>query len=183
MRLLRGESLLLIIDMQPKFSRVCLGIEAVEKRTHFVAKVAKALGVPIFATEQVPDKMGGTNPELAELLTEPAFPKTAFSAFGSDELAAKLLESDLPQIVLVGVESHICVTQTALDLLAADFEVFVVRDAITSRTQEANDITWQRLSDAGAWIVHSESVVYEWLQDADDPQFRDILQIVKETAG
>lgn len=179
MTILRDQSLLAIIDMQPSFLAGCVRSEATLNRTSFLTECAQLLDVPIVATEQYPARMGGTDPELASKLAGPGLAKMAFSACGCDEFIQKVEESGKFTVILCGIETHICITQTALHLLERGLEVFVVGDAVTSRSEEANQIAFDRLRDAGAWVCHSESVVYEWMESADHPKFRDVLQLVK----
>ncbi len=171
-------SVIAIVDMQPSFLAGCVRSEEVLRRTNFLVDCAKILEVPVVATEQYPSRMGGTDLNLGAKI-ETVMAKMAFSACGCDEFLQALDKHQRGTVLLCGIETHICVTQTALNLLERGVEVFVVADAVTSRTAEANRIGFDRLRDAGAWLCHSESVVYEWMETAEHPRFRDILQVVK----
>ena len=177
MRALLADSLLVIIDVQPKFMAPMPDREAVTRRCAFLVECAGVLGVPVLATEQVPERMGGTDPALLEKAEIQVFAKTAFSAFGCEDFVQAVQKSGKKQLVLVGVETHICVTQTALDALAQGYEVHLATDAITGRGETD---ALQRLAHAGAQLSHTESVVYEWMEGADHPKFREILAVVKE---
>lgn len=179
----RDSSVVLVVDMQARFGMSCLGWAEVLGRVGFVAECAGVLGVPVLATEQVPGKMGGTEAGLAGFLSQPAFGKTAFSCWGCRELVQAVEALGARQLVLVGIETHICVAQTALEALEAGLDVFLPLDAVTSRSAGATEAAVRRLRDAGVWVTHSESVVYEWVRDAEEPRFREVLGVVKRAAG
>ncbi len=127
--------------------------------------------------------MGGTIPEISELIMGGIFPKLSFSAGGSDEFNHMVNQSGKRRIVLVGVETHICITGTALDLLAQGFEVTLALDAIGSRIAEAHSIGIARLLAAGAIGAHTESIVYEWMGTAAHEKFKTILNFVKSDSN
>lgn len=154
--------------------------ERVVRRTEFLLRSASILGVPSFATEQNAERMGGLNPRLVPLLGVKPFAKMTFSCLGSPECVTELEKTKRRQAILVGVETHICVSQTAVDLLSQGFEVVVCPDAVSARTIEMHKLGMERLRDCGALPMHSEAVVYEWMQTADHPSFREVLKLVKE---
>ena len=174
-------SLLAIIDIQPVLTKTIHEVDRVLDRVAFLAKVARLLGIPVLTTEQNPSRMGSTHESLADLVQEPpAFAKMSFSAAGCDEFMAAVLASGRRQIIIVGMETHICVSQTAQDLLAKGFEVVVCPDAVSSRTLERHKLGMERIRDAGVVPAHTESVAYEWLGTADIPEFKAALAIVKQ---
>lgn len=177
-----SESLVLAIDLQPSFLAAIPNAEEVLRRSAFLLDVARLLEVPVLATTQVAPRMGGLDRAI-EALIDPAnvLNKQSFSCAGSEEFLNRLERSNQVQIVVCGIETHICVCQTTLDLLASDFDVFVVSDAVSARSPEAHEIGLRRMSDSGAFITHSESVAYEWLEAADHPRFREVLQLVKSS--
>lgn len=179
MKLRADESFVAVIDVQPKFMQGCLDYEKTLNRVKFLVECANRLHVPVLHTVQYPERMGGTEETLAALIGKPALAKMAFSACGNEDFLVELRDSGANQIVLAGCETHICVCQTALDLLAIGYEVFLAMDAVTGRSGEATKFAIKRLRDAGAWICHTESVVYEWMGEAGTDEFRDILQVVK----
>jgi nicotinamidase-related amidase len=154
-------------------------MDRVVDRSRFLVRVAQLLGVPVLATEQNPERMGGTVSGLADLL-ESRQSKMAFSACGASALAQHLENGTRRQAVVVGIETHICVSQTAHDLLERGFEVAVCPDAVSARSVERHKLGMERIRDAGAVPAHTESIVYEWLGSADHPLFREALKIVKE---
>lgn len=176
------KSVLIAVDVQPKFMERLVQIEAVMRRIEFVLTSAKLLGGTIIATEQNAERMGGSDPNLAESFSEPASNKMTFSCSGCDVYQKHLADAPPMQVVLVGCETHICVSQTAHELLDAGHEVIVCGDAVTASTADRHLMGLERLRSAGAVVAHSEAVVYEWMRSAEHPQFRDILQLVKRFA-
>jgi nicotinamidase-related amidase len=173
------ESVLFVIDIQGALLPSIHEIDRVVSRTAFLIKIAKLLGVPIVTTEQNPGRMGGTEVSLASLLDEP-ISKMAFSACGCHDVTSQLKRLNRKQAVLTGIETHICVSQTAHDLLEQDFTVGVCPDAVSARSLERHKLGMERIRDAGAIPAHTESIAYEWLKSADHPLFREALKIVKE---
>ncbi len=180
MRLLADESFVVVIDVQPKFMEGCLEYDKTLARVKFLVESANRLEVPVVATVQYPERMGGTEEALATMIEGPSLAKMSFSCCGNQDFLQMVRDSGARQIVLVGCETHICVCQTALDLLSMGIEVYLAMDAITSRSEEASKLAVKRLRDAGAWICHTESVVYEWLGEAGTDEFRDVLKLVKK---
>ncbi len=177
------DSVLVVIDVQPTFLASIWEKERLLHRCRFLVECAKALDVPILATEQVPDKMGGTEPTLLELLPERPIGKVTFSAFGEKEFRKAWKKLDRTQAVIVGMETHICVRQSANDLLDDEHDVMLAVDAVSARTEAMHHAGVQSLRDEGVAVVHSESVVYEWMQTAEHDAFRTVLEIVKRYAG
>jgi len=171
------DSVLVHIDWQPKFMAPIPHVEDPFRRAIFLHRCAGLLGVPILATEQVPEKMGGTHPDLLPLGPVETFAKTAFSAFGCAEFVSRLEGLGRRQLILTGIEEHICVLQSALHARERGYDVFLVEDAIRGRLLTS---AFTRMTRAGVVLSHSESIVYEWMADAAHPQFREILDVVKE---
>jgi nicotinamidase-related amidase len=169
-----ADSALVIIDIQERLAAVMPEREAVIRKAGILVEAAARLGVPVIVTEQYPKGLGPTAPELAASLPAEAVrvEKTAFSACDSLPLTR-------PQVVIAGMEAHVCVLQTALELVAAGREVFVVADAVCSRAgaNSANALT--RLQMAGVVITNTESVVFEWLRDANHQHFRDLSKLIR----
>lgn len=180
-----SESVLVVVDLQPTFMTGIVERERVLARSKFLISCAALLCVPILATTQNATRMGGMDPSLVDVLAsaEPFIDKMAFSCAGSEHFLRRLERTDRTQVVVCGIESHICVCQTAVDLFALEYEVFLAADAISARSQDAHEIAMRRVSDNGGWITHSESCVYEWMRSADHPQFREVLGLVKATSG
>ncbi|MER3413792.1 MAG: hypothetical protein C4341_06055 [Armatimonadota bacterium] len=184
-RVARQDSVLAVIDVQDPFLAPILQREKVVARCAFLVEVAGLLDVPIVVTEQYRERMGETTEAIRRLLPPGVVrrDKLCFSSFRAggfeDELAA-LARRD---VVIVGIESHICVTQTALDLQAAGYRVYVCEDATAARPPDAHGIAMRRLCHAGVTVVHSESVAYEWLDSAGTDTFKQALAIVKRYAS
>lgn len=197
------DSQLLLVDYQPRLLKALHQGDEALQRALLLARVARLLGVPAWGSEQNPQGLGPLAPELAALLQR-SFAKTAFDATQSGLLEAlrppappqrqggnaRSLPRHLqkPQqpaaparntVVLAGVEAHICLLQTALGLLEQEFDVWVVTDACASRRERDREAAFDRLAGNGIELVTSEMVIYEWLGDAEHPDFRDVLQLVK----
>lgn len=170
----------MVVDVQPSFLKAIWERERVLRRTDFLLQIATLLGVPVLATEQVPERMGGTEPRLA--LPQPALAKKSFSCCGTPSFRDALEATGRKQIVLVGIETHICVSQTAADLLNQDFEVLVCPDAVSARTIEMHKLGMERMRDSRLLPIHTEAVAYEWMGAADHPEFREALKLVKQFA-
>jgi nicotinamidase-related amidase len=180
-RLEPEKSVLVVIDIQEALLGAIHEIDRVVDRSAFLIRIAQLLEVPVIATEQNPGRMGGTEPRLAELVGTP-HSKMAFSACGCGDFMREVLSTGRTQAVLVGIETHICVSQTAHDLLDHGLEVVVCPDAVSARSLERHKLGMERVRDAGVVPAHTESVAYEWMRTADHPMFREALKIVKEHA-
>jgi len=177
----RTNSVLLVIDMQPAFMGGIVEADRVSRRAEFLAACAQLMEIPVFATEQNRERMGGSAAWVAPCLTEEPHDKMQFSAF-VPLVQAAIEATNRTQVMLVGIESHICVTQTALDLIEDGYYVHIAEDAVSARSQRAHEIAMRRLEKAGCEITHTESVVYEWMQTASAPEFRAVLAKVKQCA-
>lgn len=172
-------SVLLVVDLQPAFLKGVHEAERVVGRSAFLARVAEVMGVPVLATEQNPDRMGGTHLELLPHVGQP-FPKMTFSCLACEDLASALEFTSRRQAIVVGIETHICVGQTAQDLLALGYEVAVCPDAVSAGTLDAHKLGMERMRDAGVVPIHTEAVAYEWLGTAEHYAFRQVLELVKQ---
>jgi nicotinamidase-related amidase len=176
----RHESKLLIVDVQEKLVSKIFELDRMLANCRTLIRGAQILGVPVFATEQYPKGLGSTVPQLAELLETPA-QKLRFScAEVLDWGTAAGQADDRYQIVVAGMEAHVCVLQTVLDLLGNGFQVFVPADAVSSRSEFDWKIALDRMSNAGATIVTIESVLFEWCEVSGTPEFKQISQLIKE---
>jgi nicotinamidase-related amidase len=196
------ECQLVLMDYQTRLMPAMLDATAVVANAARLAQVAALMQVPVVATEQNPSRLGPTVDGLQSALREArarTLSKMQFSAV--EEGLGEWLRPDIqaPQgnarslpkhlqkpaaaqrqsIVLAGCEAHICMLQTALDLVEDDFEVWVVTDACTSRTERNRDAAFDRLAGAGVELVTTEMVAYEWLRSAEHPAFKAMLQLVK----
>ena len=179
-RLTRARAGLVVVDMQERLLPAIFEKERVVENAVRLIQGAAILQVPIFATEQYRKGLGLTVPEVAAAI--PGFApmeKLAFSACGAGGFVPALESKQVSDAVLCGIEAHVCVTQTCLDLLDKGFRVFVAADAVSSRTPENYRIGLERMSAAGAVIVSTEMVLFELLGQAGTAEFKQILNLVK----
>lgn len=171
---------LAVVDVQGKLAQLMHGKEALFKNIRILIQAAQILEMPILWCQQVPDALGPTVPEIAELLTgvEP-INKAAFSCCGAEEFGDRLNASRRSQVLLCGIEAHVCVYQTAVDLLTKGFAVNVPADAISSRTPENKQIGINRMAAQGAEITSVEMALFELLRTAEHPKFRQIAKLIK----
>ncbi len=173
------DTTLLVVDAQTRLMAVQPQRERVVWNASRLLRAAAALGVPTVVTEQAPEKLGGTVGALAALLGEP-IAKSAFSAGDAVGLKGALTRDERFRVLLCGIETHVCVAQTALDLLAAGFRVYLAVDAVGSRFAIDHDTALRRLESAGATLTSTEGAMFEWCADAAHPAFRTISALVKE---
>lgn len=173
-------TVLVLIDIQGKLAQLMHAREALFDNLQRLVKGTRVLGLPILWLEQYPQGLGPTIPEIAGLLPDlQPISKTCFSAFGSEAFRAQLTATHRRQCLLAGIEAHVCVHQTTLDLLAADYEVEVVADAVSSRSAFNADLGRQRARDAGARLTSVEMALFELLRTAGAPAFREVARLVK----
>lgn len=176
MRIQAQRSLLLVVDIQSALLPAIDGGESVLAHTAWLLDVAQALGVPALATEHCPGRIGVTDERLRQRFSPEAIvDKEHFSAVSEGALL-QAPNAERKQWIVAGMETHVCVLQTVLDLLAAGREVFVVDEAVGSRRPRDKELALQRMQQNGATIVSREMVAFEWLERANTPQFRDILK-------
>ena len=172
----RARAALVIVDVQEAFRPAVLDFERVAHNAGVLAQGATALGLPLVVTEQYPKGLGATVPEVAEHVdgTEPV-EKTVFSAARADgfDLGGR------DQALICGIETHVCVWQTAADLLGQDVEVHVARDAVSSRTEENRATGLRRMEAAGAVVTTVETALFELLGEAGGPEFKRVQELVK----
>jgi nicotinamidase-related amidase len=170
---------LLVIDVQEKLMAKIPAADAVVRNIAFLIDGARALGMPVQATEQYPKGLGPTVPDLARRLPERP-DKVAFSSCVIPSVPQNFQKAARSKIVLAGIETHVCVQGTALDLLAQGFRVYIVEDAVASRYRVDHDRALHRLEQAGAIVTTSEAAVFEWVGGAGSPHFKEISRLVQE---
>lgn len=177
----RELSTLLIVDVQERLLPVIDDREGVLKHCERLIRAAGILGVPVVATEQYPKGLGPTVEPLRALLGPEAIrSKLAFSCCGAAGWVDDLQARGRPQIVVAGIEAHVCVQQTVLDLLAEEFSVYVAADAVSSRRPLDRWAALDRLRQAGAVVTTAEAIVFEWLRVAGTPEFKAVAKLVKD---
>lgn len=178
----REISCLIIIDMQERLTNAMPPkiITRIENNTHILLTAANKLQIPVIATAQYPTGLGNIKPFIADNLLDSAayFDKTCFSCFGADGFKNHLESLKKTQVILVGIEAHICVLQSAFRLMAAGYQVFIVGDAIASRQSYHYKTAIMRLNEAGGRITNTESVLFEWLADAAHADFKSLSKLI-----
>ena len=179
--LLRKEDcLLVVVDIQTKLWEVMFEKEKILSNVLKLIKAFQILQIPIIYTEQYPQGMGKTKEEISELLSGiKPLEKLAFSCMGKDEFRNQIRSFNKKQIVVSGIEAHICVLQTVLDLLRQDYMVYVPFDAISSRREGNYKNALERMGKEGAIIGSVESAIFECLEVAGTQAFKEILKIIK----
>jgi nicotinamidase-related amidase len=175
------DTALLVVDVQEKLIRLLPEHGRLIWNIRRLIDGAKVLGLPVAATEQYPQGLGGTVSELASRLGQiPS--KLAFSCAAVPDLVAGFEGRGVNKFCVAGIESHVCIQQTVLDLLAHGLRVYVVVDAVGSRFDIDYQVALRRMDSAGATLCTTEAALFEWCQQAGTPQFKQISQLVRETA-
>ena len=178
-----AKSTLLLVDMQERLLPAMTGGAEAEARCAILLKAAKALDVPVTVSEQYPKGLGHTVPGLREEIgNAPVFEKLAFSCWKDEGMKEHLIvhhEAGRPLVVLAGIEAHVCVLQTALDLAAAGFGVFAVADAMASRAASSHALAVERMRQAGVSVVNAEMAVFELLGRAGTAEFKALSALVR----
>lgn len=173
------DTALLVIDVQEKLMPLIHDRASLVRNIAFLIDGAKLLELPVLATEQYPKGLGSTIDELKDKL--PHRPeKTAFSCAAVSEVVETLHREARPKVVLAGIEAHVCVQQTALDLLALNFRVYLPVDALGSRFEIDKEYALRRLEKAGAILTTAESVLFECVGGKDHPAFKAISSLVQQ---
>ena len=171
---------LAVVDVQGKLAQLMHNKEALFKNIRILIQAARILEIPILWCQQVPDALGQTIPEIAELLAEvEPTNKATFSCCGVEQFKSKLTELSRNQILICGIETHICVYQTVVDLLGEGMNVTVLADAVSSRTPENKQIALNRMATESGNISSVEMALFELLRTAEHPKFRQIAKLVK----
>ena len=178
--LILEHTVLIVVDVQEKLAHVMSERRVLVENLQKLIKGAQVLGIPILLTEQNPQGLGATVPEIAHLLSDvEAVRKLSFSCCGSDRFMQALRALNRKQVLIAGIETHVCVYQTAMDLLDLGYEVQVVTDAVSSRTVENRQIGLAKTRDAGATLTSTETALFELLKVAKGAKFKEIVNIVK----
>lgn len=171
---------LVVVDVQGKLASLMFGRDALFKNIQILIKAAKLLDIPILCCRQCPAALGPTVPEIAELLTDiQPIDKACFSCCGREKFVSSLDSFNRRQVLLTGIETHVCIYQTAADLLEKGFNVNVVADAVSSRTLDNKQTALSKMQAMGISISTTEMAVFELLKTADHPKFKQIAKLVK----
>jgi isochorismate hydrolase len=182
-KLTRTDAALVVVDVQERLMPVIDGADAAVRNIERLIRGAHVLGVPVIVTEQYVKGLGATIAPIRAALDETSgympIEKSTFSAYGSAEFQTALRSSRRSQVLLCGVEAHVCVYQTAIDLLAAQHDVHLAVDAISSRAAQNKDLAVRRLAGEGAKLTSTEMALFELLVEAGTDEFRAISKMIK----
>ncbi|MGQ3889009.1 hydrolase [Legionella sp. CNM-1927-20] len=173
MLLRKDDSCLLLIDVQEKLTPLIEHHESLIERCQWLLRLANDLGVPCLISEQYPRGLGPTLDSLKTLVSQNiAIEKVHFSCSREPTYKQHLKDINKQQLILIGIEAHVCVLQTALNLVAEDYEVFIVVDAVGSRKMLDKKYALKRMQQLGVTLLTSEMVFFEWLEQAGTPLFK-----------
>lgn len=175
----QNNTALLLIDVQVRINGV-MADQSHLARQEVLLESCAVLNIPVVTTEQYPKGLGPTVPILASLLTNDAIEKNTFSCARQDEAMTAIEATDRKQIVVTGIETHVCVLQTAIDLLEKGFQVHVPHDAVNSRRQSDKDWALHRMASAGATISTTESALFELLNRCGTEEFKAVSKLIKK---
>ncbi len=181
MLLARGKALLLIIDVQEKLLPAMAPGHDVVSRCAILIQTAQRLDVPVTISEQYPKGLGHTVPELNSN-NAAVFEKMSFSCWRDEALKRhfiKLHDQGRPQVMIGGIEAHVCVAQTAIDMAQMGFAVYVAADAVASRKAESKALALDRFGQAGVQVINTEMAVFELVGEAGTPEFRELSRLIK----
>ncbi len=170
---------LFIIDVQGTLAEQMHESSALFKNLSILIQGAKLLDIPIVWVEQLPDKLGSTHKDILPYLSEQSISKSTFSAWGDNEVRSQVEKLNRRNWLVAGIECHVCVYQTVRDLLKMHYDVHVVSDAVSSRTQDNKKIGLQAMQAAGAKMTSTEMVLFELQQKAEGEVFKQLIKLVK----
>ena len=183
-RLNLNEAVLVVVDVQERFMPVLFEPQRLVSACQLLIGGAKILGLPVLVTEQLPEKLGPTVTELREVLGSDYRPivKAEFSVFANESFRRAFAATGRTQLILCGIEAHVCIRQTTLDALDLGYDVFLVEDAISSRYEFLYRSGVQSCVEVGARRTNAEAVLFELMTTAEHPQFREVQNLVKSLA-
>jgi nicotinamidase-related amidase len=175
----RENAVLVFIDVQGRLAELVDGADTLFKNLRRLLEGMKALEIPVIVTEQIPEKLGATRDEFRPLISDPPIAKSSFSCCGEPAFFQALEKTKRHQVILCGIETHVCVYQTAMNLLDAGYAVYAVADAVSSRDPANKALALRRMEAESVKLTGTEMLLFELLGDAASPQFKPILNIVK----
>ena len=177
----RGNALLLVVDVQERLASAMPqdALARLEKNAAVLIRAAQRLDLPVVTTEQYPKGLGRTVPALRDLLEAPPLEKMEFSCGASKAIARHILDTGRKQVIVAGMESHVCVFQTVRDLLRGGFSVFLAEDAVISRTEANRAVGLHLCERAGAALTSTEAVLFDLLGVAGTPEFKELAPLIK----
>ena len=177
----RDDSAMLVVDAQEKLLNVVPNGQRIAWNIRWLAHGANVLDIPVVATEQYPEKLGPTDGTILSHVQNGVAAKMAFSCCGSNDFADKLKHLQVYKVLVVGIETHVCVMQTCFDLMTAGYDVYVAVDAIGARFDVDHDTALRRMEANGVVLSTTETALFEWCEVAGGPKFKEISSIVRET--
>ncbi len=175
----RGTACVVVVDVQEKLAPVMWNFAPVEKYCRAMILAARDLGMPVLATEQYPKGLGETLASIREALPAPPAVKMHFSCGADPAFAQALTATGRKQVIVVGIEAHVCVFQTVRDLLAAGYEVYVCADAVTSRFEEHRRVALEQMRGLGAVVTSAETAIFDLLHLCGTPEFKKVSPLVR----
>jgi len=175
----RTDTAVLVIDVQEKLLAAIPAAPLIEWNVRRLVEGARVLSLPVLATEQYPQGLGPTCGGILELVDEPVA-KKSFSCCLCPEVMERLVGTNASKVLLAGAETHVCVQQTALDLLGGGYRVYIASDAVGSRSSLDHATALRRMDACGAIITTVEAALFEWCETADAPEFKQISRIVRQ---
>jgi len=173
-------AVLVVVDVQGKLAQMMHNKEYFFKNLSMMIQGAKILEIPVIWLEQIPEKLGSTTPEIAQLLADlKPISKHTFSAWRNENFRNALLAANRKQVILTGMETHICVYQTARSLAEHGYEVHVAADAAASRCPENREIGLEKIRNAGGIMTTVETALFEIMKEASGEKFREIVKIIR----
>jgi|694.fasta_scaffold07892_11 nicotinamidase-related amidase len=175
-----NDALLVVVDVQGKLARMMADSESVIRQVQILIQGCRILELPIVWAEQLPDKLGATLPQVAECLSglQP-IAKSSFGCCGDADIYSAIRASGRKQVILCGIEAHVCVWQTAAVLLNDGYQVYLAADAVSSRAALNREIAFRRMVASGVHLTCVEMSLFELMLDAKHPKFRDVTRLLK----
>ena len=174
----RDKAVIVVVDIQERLLPAMKDPKGITKKATMLIEGGRILDIPILVTEQYPKGLGKTMPDLSALTSIDAFEKTQFSAY-TEDIKSAIFKSGKINILVIGMETHVCVYQTVRALLDAEYNVFVVKDCVASRTQDNYENALDLMKDMGAVITNMETVLFDILKKAGTPEFKIVSKLIK----
>jgi len=179
----REKSALVVVDVQPRLTAVMpvKVLARLQRNIRILIRTSTILEIPVLATEQYPAGLGSMEADIANILPAGSgcYKKTSFSCTGAADFVSGLEDTGRQQVLLTGMETHVCILQTALELVQRGYGGVVVADAVCSRHRDSYEIALNRMRAAGVIIANTESILFEWLRDARHANFREIQSLIR----
>jgi nicotinamidase-related amidase len=175
----RRTACVVVVDVQERLVPAMCNWAPVEKYCRAMILAARDMGMPVLATEQYPKGLGPTVASIREALGAPALVKMHFSCGAEPDFASALAQTGRKQVIVVGIEAHVCVFQSVRDLVGLGYQVFVCADAVTSRCEEHRRVALEQMRDLGAVVTSAETAIFDLLHVAGTPEFKRVSALVK----